>query len=627
MHRHAPRLPLRQPGLPIAGSLDRQGKRLLVSRMLVTHQCIAIRHRVLTGLLRQLIDQGFHDVRGVSVAHRPPPQHRHVDLGTVQRQTQRHGVRRAGHALHTGAVDAVLDHHLLERRTRQNGLTDDGVIPREDVALVVEADFGAVHVHGTVVAAMDVVFAAPDDLDRLAMAGLAPCLGDLRRLDTIVGRGDRASPEAPARHERVQLDLLGLEFERACNGRLIDGLELGAGPDFGPFVGELHGAVQRLHGRVREIREAVFRHERFGRALELADVGVDGHGPGRPGHLLVFGQLRRGVDVFDPAGVPLGFERVTSGLRLPVAVGDDGYGGAAPIVGNLQHVAHALDGLRGLGVEAFHFGAEHRRARHDRHLEVGQLEIHAVHRHAGRLGPRVEAAGRLAQQAERRRRFERNIGRHRHGLRPGCEAAVGGALAVGAEDDAVFGFQLCGGHFPLLRRRRNEHGARRRPDATVLQPRVCHGAGTTGHLNAEQGVFVDVGRRRQLAAHLGPVAVEFFGNQHGQRGLHALAEIEAVDLDGDGVVGRDAHERGRHDGRRRGALCGGAAHGAGQRHFKHQAAGRKGGGLEESAAAQAGVVAHGDAGILGKAKFAHVGVSSPQASDAAASLMAARMRA
>jgi hypothetical protein len=57
------------------------------------------------------------------------------------------------------------------RRALEDGLAHDHVVPGQDVALRVEADLGAVHVHGPVVAALDVVLAAPQRAHRRVDAG------------------------------------------------------------------------------------------------------------------------------------------------------------------------------------------------------------------------------------------------------------------------------------------------------------------------------------------------------------------------------------------------------------------------------------------------------------------------
>ena len=92
------------------------------------------------------------------------------------------------------------------------------------------AELGAVHVRGPVVAALDVVLAAPDQLHRAGVAGRLAGLGDVDRLDHEV-RGRHGAPaEAAAGHHRVQRDLLGLQAGGGSGGGLVAGLELRADP-------------------------------------------------------------------------------------------------------------------------------------------------------------------------------------------------------------------------------------------------------------------------------------------------------------------------------------------------------------------------------------------------------------
>ena len=74
------------------------------------------------------------------------------------------------------------------------------------------------------------------------------------------------------------------------------------------------------------------------------------------------------------------------------------------------------------------------------------------------------------------------------------------------------------------------------------------GGGAAGGLDlaAERKVTVQRHlRRRALDAHLLPGGIELLGHDGRQPGPHALARLEVLAEHGDGVVGRDAHERHR----------------------------------------------------------------------------------
>src|ERR1700686_4948712 len=66
--------------------------------------------------------------------------------------------------------------------------------------------------------------------------------------------------------------------------------------------------------------------------------------------------------------------------------------------------------------------------------------------------------------------------------------------------------------------------------------------GTAGEVNAEERVDVGSVVRAVLAAHETPVRVQLLGQNHRQRGLHALAELQPVDSYCDLAVGRNLHE-------------------------------------------------------------------------------------
>jgi hypothetical protein len=87
-----------------------------------------------------------------------------------------------------------------EHRARGNGLADDHVVPGQHLAAFVEADARAVQVHGAVVAALDVVLAAPERAHRRVQAGGASGLGDLACLDHVVARAHETPAKAAARY-------------------------------------------------------------------------------------------------------------------------------------------------------------------------------------------------------------------------------------------------------------------------------------------------------------------------------------------------------------------------------------------------------------------------------------------
>jgi hypothetical protein len=153
---------------------------------------------------------------------------------------------------------------------------------------------------------------------------------------------------------------------------------------------------------------------------------------------------------------------------------------------------------------------------------------------------------------------------------------------------------------------------------------AAHRGAAAGGLHAEGGVVVGLVGRRLLDADLAPVGVEFFGQQHRDRGGHALPHLDRAGHHGHAVVGRDAQEGVRHEHRPfRGGGAGRdcAPGGAWQCKADHQCGGTPG--LEEAAPrgrCQAAIVVRGH----GVERIA-VHAQAPLFKVTDASLMAARI--
>jgi len=103
-----------------------------------------------------------------------------------------------------------------------------------------------------------------------------------------------------------------------------------------------------------------------------------------------------------------------------------------------------------------------------------------------------------------------------------------------------------------------------------------------GHLYAKHRVTENGASRGQFKAHLRPIRVQFFRDQHGQTGAHALPEFEAIDGHRDGVIGCNAQ---KCVGGNRFFLFRGACQLVGSRDKKsqHQATTNYTGGLQKTA--------------------------------------------
>jgi hypothetical protein len=332
------------------------------------------------------------------------------------------------------------------------------------------------------------------------------------------------------------------------------------------------------------------------------------------------------------SGVPLHLQRVATLLRRPVAVGHHGHALPAAVQRHGEHGAHAGQLERRRAVQARHLAVEDRRARHQRSAHAGQAHVHAIALLAGALGGRHLERGGLADEGEGLRVLQRHLLRHRllHGTLEQLAIAGKASTPDRGLDQPLLGLQLRHRHAPLLRRRRQQHGACARPQLAVLGVAVLHRVAAAGEVHAHHRV--DIGRALVAEAgdDLGPVGVQLLGTDHRQRGLDALAHVHAVAQDGGGAVARDADEGG--------GLLGGLAAGLGWRgrcrclrprlRQQGQAEAATHAEGDEAAAREGSVGRVGQAGGgLRQQSFGNHGSAPLQASAAAASLTAARMRA
>ena len=139
------------------------------------------------------------------------------------------------------------------------------MIPADDLAAIVEADFGAVQRHRTVITATNVVFTAPDQLHR----GLFSQQRKRERgLGLVVRCRRSASTKRAAGINRVDLDLLRLQSEHLADRSLDEAGSLAAIVKTHSVCGGFDDAIQRFHRRVRQKREQKLRLDRARGAVE-----------------------------------------------------------------------------------------------------------------------------------------------------------------------------------------------------------------------------------------------------------------------------------------------------------------------------------------------------------------------
>src|SRR5262249_55469358 len=121
--------------------------------------------------------------------------------------------------------------------------------------------------------------------------------------------------------------------------------------------------------------------------------------------------------------------------------------------------------------------------------------------------------------------------------------------AIGMDHLRVLRAQLSSGRAPLFGRRLNEEPAGPRSDLTQLIEAIADARAAARALRAvarhELRRCTALGDPviELLDGDGGPGDIELLGDQHRQRGPHALPDLAAARADHDAAIGLDAHER------------------------------------------------------------------------------------
>ena len=118
-------------------------------------------------------------------------------------------------------------------------LSYDHMPPCQRHAVRSDPNFDPVREHGTIVAALHVVFAGPDELYGNAFV----TLGDGSRLALHMRIRRRSSAESAAGHLGVKRNLFRLQAEGFSDGHLIDGLKLRTSPNLSAIAIKPDGSV------------------------------------------------------------------------------------------------------------------------------------------------------------------------------------------------------------------------------------------------------------------------------------------------------------------------------------------------------------------------------------------------
>ena len=154
---------------------------------------------------------------------------------------------------------------------------------------------------------------------------------------------------------------------------------------------------------------------------------------------------------------------------------------------------------------------------------------------------------------------------------------VAEAAAVRMEDFALPGDTVVHRDRPLVRGRGHQHLPGGRADRAQQVPAMAETAAAAGQLGVPLRVLEGLRGQRHFDLHPFPGTVQFVGNDHGNAGVGALAEVGLPDPDRHRLVGADLQEGVRLERHRRRAASRGRVE-QGRRHGhcaggEHQAAG------------------------------------------------------
>ena len=398
---------------------------------------------------------------------------------------------------------------------------------RRRQAVAADAGFEVLRRRGVEVVELEVVFAAPDDLHRLA-----DLLGEQRRFDHVVRL--RFAAEAAA-EQRYMAGHVGLgDAERIGHG-FLNGLGvLRRRPRHDLAVSELRDCRRRFHRGVRQHPGVVRGFMRFRRARErLVDIADVSQRLLRRLHgceELLAERLRieRGVGAVAPRDV----ERLPALKRGPAVVGDDRRAAKRLEhvrwlrLGEADYVLHAADFPRRRIVDLRRAAAEHRRTCHCRVDHSRHPGVDPERAFARDEIVEIRDGDGLADERVFRRRLEAQRLGIGHGQRRCSLDELGvrqRSFRCAMDDGVIASRHGLHGHFPARRGCLLEHRPRARAGDAHGVVEVLHRARAVGVLRAVLGV---ADRLEDPDAR--PVGVELFGEDHRQAGADAGSHLGAV---------------------------------------------------------------------------------------------------
>lgn len=378
--------------------------------------------------------------------------------------------------------------------------------------------------------------------------GPADGFRDERGLDDEV-RDDLAS-EAAAQKRHVNFYALGPDREglRERDRAIVDALD--RPPHFDAAARDVSRGIDGFHRRVRDVRNGIALLDDLAGPLQQDRSSVTfidhGYPVGRIERCFEFSVGIRRRKRCGGTAVPRDLQNIGGALGLPEFVGDDR--DEVRLLHHGMHARHRND--RRLVFHRHELAAETGR-NHDGGVEhIGEHDVDSVRRRAAALRGDVDAVQGFPDQGELRPPLQARIGIERERCGCGDKRSVAELrLSSSIDDETVSRRAIRRRNVPMPRRRPHEGTARLRTGQTqaMLQQRRRHRRAFG--LDCAVGVLRGVGRGEgnlvcflpldELHPDLGPVGVEFVGDQHRQHRVASLPDFRLRDANYDDPAGVD----------------------------------------------------------------------------------------
>ncbi len=224
-----------------------------------------------------------------------------------------------------------------------------------------------------------------------------------------------------------------------------------------------------------------------------------------------------GIEVAVGTVIPSDFQRLAALQGCKYRIRGHGHRRVA----HLHDVDHTCYFARLTVVETTDLAADHRAPRQECVLHPRHAEVDAKLSGAVGLGRGIKAVHRLANQLVLRRIFELGLFRHRQlGSALHQLAVTGAAIRCGMQNESLVGSAVGGRNAPLLCGSSYEHFASGGPGLAHRIPGCAHARASTRGLVAKQRAGT-----RLFDGDVGPVGIEFLGEDHGQCGANTLSHL------------------------------------------------------------------------------------------------------